>query len=659
MPEVTKIVELLNQHDYITGTALATKVVAALNTEPVAGAFLFGKAGTGKSFLPQVLAKAMGVDAVFYQCFPGTREDDLLVKLLPNEDTKAGIAANDGPVVQAAKMSQTQKVFLILDEWDKTRPSADSFLLDFLQHGRIWSYSGESVSANMENLVVWITMNDERDLSEPLLRRLPKIDFKPMHPALIKAALERTHAGHPHLMNAVLLYIRCLMAELPKPATIQELRQLLDAISVLKGKADWNMLVYTFVTKTVENHTLLKSKEKAKIDFAKFVDDPENMKISTEGFEGSADFGVSMKMSSTFMPGMAKIIGIDSSIQCDLEGTNLVGEFGVIKHTMEAYNALSKITPKPHAKASKLLPEGTAELTKKGTIVIHKPFHLGDTREEWFSSLWGLEGEVVLVDQNASIESMALLRDKGLIITKLSSSEVVGKFHGGIDVRWSPDNGLTVVTHLTSGDEFRSVFKEVTEQSFQRKYLRDNGYSYINNGGKAPTGVALSSISWDKYTSKMVSTISGDDYNVPGLKAFCKEFNPKISKDGDWKTYRTDGILIAFHGDNREYFGLRILDTFDPSILKHLREMMPNEDIPLHLEESIEIDPAYLIEYGFKEGKKEFSMKDSDTVLKYNPEKKELSIMTTLPKDWTDKQFMAAVETTRKHVANFFERYRD
>jgi len=258
MSKKVNIKVALEERGYFIDEKLELQLLAALATKPVAGAFLFGPAGAGKSQLPQVLAEIRSEALVFFQCFPGTREGDLLSKLIPDENTKSGIKIIDGPVARAAKMSQSQRVILVLDEWDKTRPSADSFMLDFLQSGRI-SLNGHEIQANFENLSVFITMNDEREISEPLLRRLPMITFRYPSTQLVRQALEQTHAGHQFLDAAVKLYSDSVKAGLLKPATIQELRQLLDALSQVENVDNrvWNILVRTFITKTYENHRRL------------------------------------------------------------------------------------------------------------------------------------------------------------------------------------------------------------------------------------------------------------------------------------------------------------------------------------------------------------------------------------------------------------------
>ena len=98
-------------------------------------AFLLrGPAGTGKTELAMQFSKWWDAKLVFYQCTYGTSEDDLLYRYVPSETAKSGITITLGPLPEALLASQKQRVVLVIDEFDKTRPSADALLLDFLQN---------------------------------------------------------------------------------------------------------------------------------------------------------------------------------------------------------------------------------------------------------------------------------------------------------------------------------------------------------------------------------------------------------------------------------------------------------------------------------------------------------------------------------------------
>ncbi|MDH4247589.1 MAG: AAA family ATPase, partial [Deltaproteobacteria bacterium] len=257
---MAKLRDQLRREGYHLSEVLEAQVEAALGTRPCAGGFLSGPAGAGKTFLAETLARIGERRTFFFQAFPGCRKEELYQTILPDSGQPSGFRTQPGVLPLAAQASLGGPTALILDEWDKTHPSTDAFLLDFLQNGRV-SVPGSETTGNLKALVVFITLNDERELSEPLLRRLPMIELKVPPPALVEQALRDTHTGHAFLSAAVALYQRSLLVNLTKPATIQELRQLLDAITALGVRADWNRLVFQFVTKNWDDHELLKSAE--------------------------------------------------------------------------------------------------------------------------------------------------------------------------------------------------------------------------------------------------------------------------------------------------------------------------------------------------------------------------------------------------------------
>lgn len=427
----------LRNEGYLIERKLSRQVWAAVNANPVGGAFLFGQAGVGKTFLPEMLAKVLGLVPgeryFFYQCFPGTREDDLIAKILPAEDTVSGVRLHEGVVLQAARSSLQDLTMLVLDEWDKARPSADSFLLDFLQNGRI-NYNGWRITADLSRLVVFITSNDEREISEPLLRRLPKIDFQPLSPTLVAQALERSHPKNPYIPHVVQLYCRCLAADLPKPATVQELRQLLDAISLLGGDADWDELVYQFVTKTVESHTLLKRAEEMELEY----ETPSRVRLDAQAYTENIMVDEEDEIEPE-MPYLAQRFDLDFETGEEFPESERVA--GILERTEGTYDSLGDYAGIPESPDFR---ESELARVVGDKIVLLRPIELRDALS--FPGLWEGEGELLLVEPLASLEQVQGLRRLGLKAIRWGKQEILLKHpNEQAYARWTPEHGLEII----------------------------------------------------------------------------------------------------------------------------------------------------------------------------------------------------------------------
>ena len=174
---------------------LAVQGWLLINSQPaqrVPGLLLLGPAGTGKTFFAECLARALDYPLLSYQCHYGTGKEELLYDLdvrgvveklaggkgeltsylrpgiLPQAIEAANEAANKG-----------KGVVLLLDEVEKTRPEVDAFLLAFMQGGRIYDpHLGEFRLEDVARLYVIATSNQERLLSEPLMRRFRRVYVK-------------------------------------------------------------------------------------------------------------------------------------------------------------------------------------------------------------------------------------------------------------------------------------------------------------------------------------------------------------------------------------------------------------------------------------------------------------------------------------------------
>lgn len=187
---VNDFICFVSQKLAIAQRTLATLYTAIAMRTPV---LLRGPPGTGKTELTRIVAEYLGAEYHYYQCTFGTTEDDLLYRYVPSENTKSGVRILEGVLPTALRASRNHLTVVVLDEFDKTRATTDAVLLDFLQNCRVSLRINEHedmVQGCRENLVVFVVSNDEREFSEPLMRRLAVIKLErltkePFNPILV------------------------------------------------------------------------------------------------------------------------------------------------------------------------------------------------------------------------------------------------------------------------------------------------------------------------------------------------------------------------------------------------------------------------------------------------------------------------------------------
>jgi len=91
----------LNDAGYIYVRDRVRCVRAALMTDPLGGFFAFRPSGTGRTWLLEVLGDIFDMNTFSKQVSPGSREEDLILDLLPDEDAQSGIKKQWGGLAKA------------------------------------------------------------------------------------------------------------------------------------------------------------------------------------------------------------------------------------------------------------------------------------------------------------------------------------------------------------------------------------------------------------------------------------------------------------------------------------------------------------------------------------------------------------------------------
>ena len=202
------------------------------NNKNIPTLLLKGKSGAGKTFLAETFSKMINADEKFVQCFPrmGTEnfqydvDIESVMKQNPDKAIKPGI------LLQALEKSKERSVVLVIDELDKTRPDVDSFLLDFLENGRLTTGTDTYIKGEYP-IYTFITSNDKREIDDALLNRSKIVEVDRPDKELFLEIL-----GLPKEHYLGYFYDRC------PDFSIRQAKQYLEDLEVLDEDIDIDVL---------------------------------------------------------------------------------------------------------------------------------------------------------------------------------------------------------------------------------------------------------------------------------------------------------------------------------------------------------------------------------------------------------------------------------
>ncbi|MBD9623146.1 MULTISPECIES: AAA family ATPase [Ensifer] len=186
---IEETMALLEAHDYLAGTALATVLFLALRMKrPL---FLEGEAGVGKTEIAKVLAKALDRRLIRLQCYEGLDVASAVYEWnYPAQMLEIRLSEASGkvdrkrvesdifserflirrPVLQAISSNSGRAPVFLIDELDRTDEAFEAFLLEVLSDFQVTIPELGTIRAD-EPPVVIITTNRTREIHDALKRR--------------------------------------------------------------------------------------------------------------------------------------------------------------------------------------------------------------------------------------------------------------------------------------------------------------------------------------------------------------------------------------------------------------------------------------------------------------------------------------------------------
>jgi MoxR-like ATPase len=218
-------------------TAAAENAIQDMGeTEALAALLLDGPPGCGKTYLAKRIAVRLNAKLISFQAFPGCGKWEML---MDDPDPATGVR-NKGLLLQSAELSQTEKVVMLINEIDKAAASVDSFLLDFLNDGRLFIPQLGEFVVKGSNYICVLTKNDQRNITDALMRRCrcgimgwPTTDVEV---AIMQAAIPQIEEKACKYLIQIAQRLRNDARVIKKPSPPEVVRLARDIIRMLQGE---------------------------------------------------------------------------------------------------------------------------------------------------------------------------------------------------------------------------------------------------------------------------------------------------------------------------------------------------------------------------------------------------------------------------------------
>ena len=213
---------------------------------------LEGPPGAGKTAMAEAVAHVLEAPLVYGLLHSWSDDQELFsgVDVVAAVAGEADHVRQPGLLARAAELTREHDlVILCLDEIDKVQERTEYLLLDFLQTGRVPFRPGVHLQARADRLLVFLTSNATRQLSDALLRRCRRVIMRPLSVEVVDAILMQT--GAPKGVITTFRKVAYKLAEEEgNVPSVQELRRALaELLAVADGVDDVRLILQGWISR--------------------------------------------------------------------------------------------------------------------------------------------------------------------------------------------------------------------------------------------------------------------------------------------------------------------------------------------------------------------------------------------------------------------------